>query len=710
MLKVAFLWHMHQPYYRDPESGLMFLPWVRLHCLKDYFDLPARITRHERLKMTFNLVPSLLEQIDLYVSRQSSDRHLELTRKPANQLTPAEKAEMFASFFLGNPAMMIEPHPRFRRLFKKLKDCGMDSDLAARTSSIQELRDLAVWSNLAWVDPLLHSRQPFKKLLERGEMYSEEDKAELIEAQITVMADIVPTYRRLMDDGKIEVSFSPYYHPILPLLCDTDSAREALPGIPLPQNRFRHPEDAERQIILAKEMFREKFGQELKGMWPSEGSISEEALGLMARQGISWTASDEQVLYGSLAKSGLPGGKGSPHACYRFQTPSGPIHLFFRDHALSDRIGFVYSSWDAEKAVEDFLAHLYRLGDFLGWERQEAVIPVILDGENCWEYYPYDGDKFINLLFEKLATDPRIETVTMSEASAIAQPLATIQAGSWINHNFRVWIGHPEDNTSWDLLWKARQTLTRFKEDNPTFDARRLAAAEKALLVAEGSDWNWWYGDEHRGGHTDTFDQIYRAHLISIYKNLDLEVPTALLTPISSGLPDSYITEPDGTASPTVDGRLTSYYEWAGAGHIDCQKANGAMHRADRIISQVYYVSDDENVYLRVDFSRKGYLLEHRARRLFIDIFHPSKGRFTFGPDDIDAVPEWVNDRISVLYACGELAEIGIRKTVFFADGRGDVFLKVGISESGKDIESWPPGDPVRFGIAGQGEAIVWDL
>lgn len=712
MLKIAFLWHMHQPYYRDPATGKMFLPWVRLHCLKDYYDLPVRVGRFDRLKMTFNLVPSLIEQIDLYCSRQTIDRHLELTTKPTGQLDRPEKAEIFSTFFAANPTTMIEIHPRFRRMYKKLKDCGMDTELAARTSSVQEIRDLIVWSNLAWVDPIFHSRPLFKKLLEKGEMFTEEDKAELVEAQYAIMADIVPTYRSLMDDGKIEVSFTPYFHPILPLLCDTDSAKEALPGIALPQNRFRHPEDAELQMRLAIEMYREKFGRDLKGVWPSEGSISEEMAGILARQGIAWMASDEQVLYGSLAKSGDSTAKPSPHVVYCHQTPAGPISILFRDHTLSDRIGFVYSSWDEEKAVDDFLGHLHSLGEFLGWERNDVVVPIILDGENCWEYYPHDGDKFLNLLFERLSGDPHFETVTMSEAAQNLRPnpLPRILAGSWINHNFRVWIGHPEDNTSWDLLWKARQALTTFKQTHPDFNPEKIASAEKSLLVAEGSDWNWWYGDEHRGPHIEVFDRIYRTHLSNIYTSLGLEPPAALLVPISSTLPETYLTEPDGMATPTIDGRLTSYYEWVGAGRYDCTKAGGAMHRVDRIISQVYFVADDDFVYIRVDFSQKRFLLDNLAKRLKVEIVKPIKGTLVFGPEGIEEVPEWVKSKGDILYGCGELVEIGLKKALFFSDERGEIYFRIGMTESGRELESWPPLDPIRFSISGRGESIIWDL
>ncbi len=712
MLKVAFLWHMHQPYYRDPATGNMFLPWVRLHSLKDYYDLPARVGEFERLKMTFNLVPSLVEQIDLYCRQETSDRHLDLTRIPTSQLSRRDKAEIFKIFFSANPDTMIEPYHCYARLYKKLKDCNMNSEMAARTSSSAEIRDLVVWANLVWIDPIFRRQSPFKELFEKGEKFTEEDKNCLVEAQLKIMAKIIPTYKSLMEAGKIEVSFSPYFHPILPLLCDTDAARETLPGISLPKNRFCFPEDADKQVALAIEMYREKFGRDLTGMWPSEGSISEQMAAILARHGIQWMASDEQVLYGSLAKSGLSHEKTSPHAIYQHPTENGPINIFFRDHALSDRIGFVYSAWDEEKAADDFVNHLHQLRQALGGDSDNAIVPVILDGENCWEYYRNDGDLFLNLLFEKLDRDEQIETVTMEEACRTLQPrgLTNIKAGSWINHNFRIWIGHAEDNTAWDLLWEARRALTQFKRDNPDFDPGRIALAEKSLMVAEGSDWNWWYGDEHRGQQNDAFDRIYRAHVSSVYTALGLKIPKALMAPISSGFPESYLTEPEGTVTPIVDGKLTHYYEWLGAGRFDCLKAGGAMHRAGRIMSAIFYVSDDDYIYLRIDFSERSFLVDNGDKRLKVEVLNPGRGEMVFGADGIESLPGWAGDKDRILYGVGDIAEIGIKKKIFFPDGRGEIFFRIAVTDGEEDIEVWPQGDPIRFPFSGQGEEIVWDL
>ncbi|MFH1701382.1 MAG: glycoside hydrolase family 57 protein [Candidatus Zixiibacteriota bacterium] len=711
MLKVAFLWHMHQPYYRDPQSGNMALPWVRLHALKDYYDLPARIGNYENLKMTFNLVPSLLEQIDLYCDGQSTDRHFELTTRPTNSLNSHEKMEVFKIFFQANQETMIDPYPCYRRIFRKFHDCNSDADLAVRTSTVQEIRDLIVWANLVWVDPILRRREPFKSLFSKGEKFTEEDKSALVHAQLSLMSEIVPVYKSLMELNKIEVSFSPYFHPILPLLCDTDSAREALPGIVLPQNRFCHPEDARRQVILAIEMYQDKFGRDLKGMWPSEGSISEPVAEILIENGLKWMASDEQVLYNSAQKSGIDRSESGTHNVYKYKSSGGEIHLFFRDHALSDKIGFVYSGWEANRAVNDFMSQLYRLNDILGAD-DNHVVPIILDGENCWEFYANDGDEFLNLLFEQLSSDTRIETVTMSEAAEKVQskPLKRIFAGSWINSNFRIWIGHAEDNLAWDLLWEARRALYKFRDEHPDFDVKIIGRAEKSLMAAEGSDWNWWYGDEHRGTQNDLFDQIYRKHIGFIYTLLGLEIPRNVLSPITKAVPVSYITSPECTVTPKIDGKLTSYYEWLGAGKFDCIKAGGAMHRVDRAIKELYFVADEEYLYFRVDFTKKGFLVDNRHLSLKIDIINPGQGQFIFSNDEMRQVPDWVKDKGDILFGIDDIAEVGLKRSMFFPEGRGDLFFRLGVVENDQELEIWPEGDPIHFAVLKEGEDIIWDL
>ncbi|RME19273.1 MAG: hypothetical protein D6800_14480, partial [Candidatus Zixiibacteriota bacterium] len=434
---------MHQPNYQEPRTSRLAMPWVRLHATKDYLDMPLMAAAQPEVKVTFNLVPSLLDQIELYL-HGGTDPHLELSRVNPSEASTETRLEIIDSFFLGNAATMIEPYPHFRALYRKARANGNKGESLARLFSSAELRDLQVWSNLVWADPLFREEEPLRSLFAKGRYFTEEEKHALLDWQLQLMGRIVPTYRRLLEDGHIDISFTPYYHPILPLLCDTNVALEALPSLSLPRRRFRHPEDARTQIELAAEKYRELFGRELQGMWPSEGSVSEEVAELAKDAGLKWIATDEEILHHSLAKSRLSQHENPIHAVY--QVGDG-LRILFRDHGLSDRIGFVYSTWPAQRAVEDFLEHIKALRRRYREHLDSTVVPVILDGENAWEYFHDDGREFLERLYARLAEDPEIETVTFSQAATemTAHSLPRLFAGSWINHNFRIWIGHPED-------------------------------------------------------------------------------------------------------------------------------------------------------------------------------------------------------------------------------------------------------------------------
>lgn len=699
-IRIAILWHMHQPDYREPQGNRLSMPWVRLHALKDYLDMPLRAGSFDSLRLTFNLVPSLLDQLEAY-THGATDRHLELSRLPADTLSQANKIEIVESFFAGNPTHMINAFPRYRQLYAKAKSGGTGANLASLFSS-SEIRDLQVWSNLSWVDPYFHDESPIKHLIAKERHFTEDDKHALLEWEIKLIARIVPVYRQLMEAGKIEVSFTPYYHPILPLLCDTDIAHEALPSIKLPKHRFAHPEDAEQQIVKSINKYSALFGVPMKGMWPSEGSVSEQAIEIASRHGLTWLATDEEILYHSLTKSGLDRSSHPLHTVY--QSRSG-AHLLFRDHALSDRIGFVYSGWEAQRAVDDFIAHVLNLRTILADQLDRVVIPVILDGENAWEYFPADGAEFLTRLYTALTTDPRIKTVTFSEAVESIEPrvLPQIFPGSWINHSFGIWIGHDEDNAAWDLLSQARKTLVEFDRSHPEFDRDRIASAWEKIYVAEGSDWNWWYGDDHRSAYRDQFDRTYRRHLTAVFEILGLPVPPEFSRPIFERSLSSFVHMPDQMISPEIDGRITHFYEWTGAGYFDCLKAGGAMHRMDQKISGIYFGYDRENIYIRLDFIGRGEVESVRKNECVIT-FH------TAGRLEIPVVNA-PTDRIEGLRVrFGELVEMAIPRSALWPDGFGQLGISVGIFDSGRPIESWPEDEPIQTKIPEPHAEMIWPI
>lgn len=692
---------MHQPDYREPGSRRLSMPWVRLHALKDYLDMPLRAAEREGVRATFNLVPSLLDQLELYCNG-GVDRHLELSRLRPEELAPEIKREVLATFFTANPARMILPYPRYRELYTKSISAADEAATLVSLFSSEEMRDLQVWSNLVWIDPLFRDEEPVRGLFARARQFTEEQKQSLLDWQIKLIARIVPTYQKLAADNRLEVSFTPYYHPILPLLCDTDVAREALPSVELPNRRFVHPEDADAQVAKAVAKYRELFGRDPEGMWPSEGSVSEEVMAIAARHGIKWLASDEEVLNHSLTKSGLRRADHPIHGVYEY---ANGVKLVFRDHALSDRIGFVYSTWEASRAVSDFVSHIKQLRSLYAEQLDRTIIPIILDGENAWEYFPDDGDEFLSLLYEQLAEDEEIETVTLGEATRRlpARKLPRLYAGSWINHNFRIWIGHPEDNTAWDLLSRTRDDLVTFERDNPGFDSARSTQAWEQIYIAEGSDWCWWYGDDHRSGQNDQFDRIYRKHLAAVYEVTGQEVPLPLLRPISQPSGVRRASLPDGLMTPVIDGRLTHFYEWAGAGHYDCRDLGGTMHRVDHSISDIYFGFDHDRFHIRLDFHSKNALESLTGRELVITFFVPDRLAFELSAETRREVPG-----ADFVYACGERVEFSVRRDRLWSEGFGELSFTVTLTEGGRPIETWPEHSPVTVRVPRKSEELFW--
>ncbi len=701
-LKVAILWHMHQPNYQEPDSKRMVLPWVRLHAIKDYLDMPLAVGEFDNVRATFNLVPSLIDQLQLYLDG-GTDRHLELSRMEAHDLTEEYKREILDSFFSSYPSRMIEPYDRYHELYRKVKKNIGDPILPALFTS-EEVRDLQVWSNLVWVDPVFRTEERVKSLFGKGKHFTEAEKHALLDWQLTHIARIIPTYKELFERGKIDVSFTPYYHPILPLLCDSESAREAVPGITLPQDRFRHPEDAERQIVMSMEKFEALFGRKMAGIWPSEGSISEEVAAMFVKLGIKWAATDEEILYYSLKKSDLEPARNSPHTVYEY----GPgLRLFFRDHALSDRIGFVYSGWDADKAAVDFIGHLKRIRAAVLGQIDNAVVPVIMDGENAWEYFANDGYDFLKELYRQLNDDPEIQTVTMSAAAESVKPrlLPALYAGSWINHNFRIWIGHSEDNAAWELLFRARETLVRFEGDNPEYDRKKIEAAWKQIYIAEGSDWCWWYGDEHRGPNNEEFDRIFRRHLTAVYNYLGLEVPLEFLNPICKSDIVPKATLPDMLLTPTIDGYRTHFYEWAGAGMFDCLAGGAAMHRVDRYISKIYFAYDHDRLYICLDFVSRRCLEPIEQLGFLLTFFTPETKLVRL---DIKKGQTTGGEAGKLQYCLGDVLEVAVDRTFLWLDGHGSLGLTVALLDGEECLEAQPEGEPVKLNVYERNKELFW--
>ena len=579
MVKLALLWHMHQPYYEDLATGEHILPWVRLHAIKDYWGMVAMLEEFPSVRVTFNLVPSLIRQVQAFAEDRARDRHLEIGLKPADELTPEEARWMVANGFHAPYGRMIGPYPRYAELHAYRME--------RRTFSQDDLRDLQVWHKLAWMDPdLLVGDARLAALIQKGRAFTETDKALLRGVELELLARVLPAYRDASARGQVELATSPFYHPILPLLCDSDAQQVANPGAPRPRKRFMRPADARLQIERAVALHEATFGSRPSGMWPSEGSVSDAAVALIAEAGLQWIATDEDILARSLH---VPLGN-RPDVLYRPYRvgETGPVALF-RDHAMSDRIGFTYQSWDPVAAANDFVGHVREAGRRFSAATggEVGTVSVILDGENAWEYYDGGGRPFLRALYRALSEADDVETVTMSQASAgPAAPLPSIFPGSWINGDFYIWIGHRDDHRAWDQLSDARAVFDQRAELVPA-EARDRALEE--LLIAEGSDWFWWYGDDHSSDHDADFDDLFRRHLRNAYAALGSPIPEELFaTNISTGAgPDRL--QPSGRLAVTLDGKETSFLEWVGAATPTLSRPGGAMHEvaASPLISEI---------------------------------------------------------------------------------------------------------------------------
>lgn len=609
---VCFLWHMHQPYYTDPLAGSASMPWVRLHATKAYYDMAYLLEQFPEVHATFNFTPSLLLQLEEIATDKIRDLFLEHTRQPASSLTLEEKAFLVSHFFSANWATMVRPYPRYHELLVKrgLDIHGHDLRRMASQFSTQELLDLQVWHNLAWFGYGTIQQYPrLAALRQKNRGFTEEDKHEMLALQHMAVQDIVPRYRRLMDRGQIELTTTPFFHPILPLVIDTDITRRARPDLPLPA-RFRAREDAAVQLQKAVTFHHATFGHPPTGLWPSEGSVCPEMLPLVHQTGLRWLATDESILARSLAMCSRPWHRQTAlYQPYQIGEADQPLTILFRDREISDAFGFVYHKTTPESAAEDVLRRLRNISH--DTPHDHIVVTIILDGENPWEHYHDGGERFLSLLYQGFTThdldQPRLTTVhtsTISDVIASVPPtqhLPCLHSGSWINSDYKIWIGHHEDNQGWDLL-----SLTRSKlmELAPTLPPDRAESAWQELYAAEGSDWFWWYGDDFDTDFKPEFDRLFRTHLRNVWTQMGQPIPERLHQPICTmrmGSAPNVVHQPVGFLTPTIDGLVTDFFEWRGAGIINTQPPLGAMWKPDNVFAAIRFGWSLDHFMIRLD-------------------------------------------------------------------------------------------------------------
>ncbi len=717
-LRVCLLWHMHQPMYRDPGSGEFILPWVRLHSTRAYYDMAKVLSEFEGARAVVNMVPSLLWQLDQYVKGQAKDRFLELTRRPADELSLSERQFVLKNFFMVDWETCIRPLPRYWEL---LHGRGLDLrsvDLAAiaAKASVQEMRDLQVLFNLAWMGFRAEEDLPeVAALRHKGREFTEDDKAALLGAQQTLMSRIMPAYAEVARSGQAELTVTPFYHPILPLLVDSNSARRAMPQATLPP-RFSFPEDAQAQVRMALDFAEQNLGTRPRGMWPSEGSVSPEVAAILAGEGVRWAATDEQVLLNS--KPHRDRRDGALHRPYRVRAFGRELSMVFRDHGLSDLIGFTYAKASAKNAVDDLFKHL----DAIARSAPKGEVPLVtiaLDGENAWEHYQGSGREFLRLLYKRLAAreggfEPVLAGQYLEQNPPKAE-IAELHTGSWIDCNFRIWIGHPEDNLGWTLLREAREAVAQREKAISEGKAGPEAAeqvqkAKQSLYAAEGSDWFWWYGDDFSTDSIEEFDALFRSYVKEAWKALGEVPPTRLDSPISrkaGARVSAPVQPPQGFIRPKLDGRVRSYFEWTGAGHYKPDQVNGAMFRGQGIFDGLHFGFDERTLYLRLDPTESALDSAQQAHTLRIELLAPRDRRLEIrlplekGQPALEMVEKEKRQQVGQA-AFHDIVELGLPFEALELSAGMRLGLAVMVDRDGVEVERLPRSGHVVFAVPDQ--------
>lgn len=595
-LDLLFVWHFHQPHYALEGSGEARLPWVRLHATKSYYDMAWMLLRHPAVRCVANFSGVLLEQLAA-LEQGAGDRWERLSSTPPEQLSEAERSFIVRHFFSCHWERCVRPQPRYAELLA-LRGESFDEAAVARFSDA-DLRDLQLLFNLQWFGFGATADYPLVAALRRKQRgFDAADTQALLRLQREVAAAAVAMWRGLIARGQVELSLTPHGHPILPLLIDSDAARVALPQAPLPHPPMREPADAAHHIRTALAWGEQLFGVRASGMWPAEGSVSPAAAEAFAAEGLRWIASDDEVLQ----RSERPDGAWGEQRCrpWAITTANGSVNLFFRNHELSDRIGFAYASNPADEAARDLIEGAQRVAAASGLAR--PLVTIILDGENAWESYEQDGSLFLEALYVGLAAAPGLQTVTASAAldRHSAGQLRTLHSGSWISASFRIWIGSAAKNRGWELLIATRAAFAAAVA-SPQVTAEAASAARRALDRAEGSDWFWWYGDDFDSQMDEEFDQLFRGHCRTVYTSLGLRPPLALEEPVVAAPPVAQLpSHPIGLGEAQLDGRDSHFFEWRDSAAIEVIP-RGAMNLTAPVFRTMRLMRGRAGLYLRLD-------------------------------------------------------------------------------------------------------------
>ncbi len=627
-LSVAFYWHMYQPVYQLSPNGDYLMPWVRLHAIKDYLDMVTILDKFKKIKLNFNLVPVLLDSLVDYGEKGLHDIHSRLTIKDASRLTDDDKEFILNNFFDANYQSMILPYPEYNRLFHKAQ---MEFSKGIYVFSNQEYSDLMALFNLAWFDPTHKQKYPeLKRLIKKGKNYTLQDRIKIIDIQRDIIRKIIPAYKKYLDKGRIEITTSPYYHPILPILLDIKGIKKST-GNDLPTN-LKMELDAKLQTEYALERIQELFGKRPRGIWPSEHCISAKELQMFSDLGIEWTISDEGILANSINYEFVRDFRGyleDPYRLlktYHYKTKNSDINLIFRDSVLPNLIGFEYPNHNPENAANDLYDRIKVIqSKLLSSPDENHLITIAMDGENCWENYEDDGYTFLKTLYTLIEKDDSLETVLISdyiEKEKHPKTLNKISSGSWINQNFKLWIDEPLKNLAWTYVKQARDDFSAYVKQNPLDPNIPLAMRE--LFICEGSDWFWWFGEPNDSGRDNIFDYLFREHLKNIYLYLGMEPPQYLETALANALTKTKY--PIGECSPEINGNKDDIEQWMNAGCIEIP--DGPVLKDTKLFDKICFGNDKDNFYLRFyinDYVRKNPSKYIQTYQMYIYMRNASK-------------------------------------------------------------------------------------
>ena len=543
------MWHMHQPDYRDCNTGVYQQPWTYLHAIKDYVDMVMHLEAHPNAHVIVNFTPILLEQIDDYatqianfLSEQSpiGDPLLSALASPTLPIQSLDQKKLIYWCSRSNEQHVIQRFPVYERLLK-LSEKLEESPDSIEYINDQYIHDLLVWYHLCWLaENVRRTDIRIKRLLKKEHTFDLHDRHELLTVIGEHMSSIIPRYRNLAESKQIELSTTPYAHPIVPLLVDLKCTTDAMPDAPLPSHDV-YPGGVERSrwhIEKSISVFEQYFGFAPVGCWPSEGAVSAATCNLLQAYDFKWVASGAGVYWNSI-KSLQAAEQLHENMSEHMpnQLANQDIMCFFRDDRLSDLIGFEYSSWHADDAVAN-LIHV--LKDIAKHEKNnpERVVSIILDGENAWEHYPENGYYFLNALYKQLSDHPDIELTTYSaiqnNKTIKPQILPTLKAGSWVYGTLSTWIGSKDKNTAWDMLCEAKQCYDDVKKSGELTTAE-MNEATMQLAICEGSDWFWWFGDYNSADSVSDFEKLYRDNLSNLYQLLHQPAPEYLSSKFTFG-------------------------------------------------------------------------------------------------------------------------------------------------------------------------------